>query len=208
MANSFRGASVNSMGPEDDDTIEMELSESAMRLLYQAAALPLEPSCPTTKNPAANAPEAPAAAARKGAPRGSAAPSRQPRFGMFFAIVAAASALLTAVVYLASARVRRPDSVAPRVVAAPAAPVSATPSPPSSPSTDATPVRFVNPFDRKEVFEFPPGTSAADAREAVAELLSQRARERQSLLTKVPHRSGKTADRISPVTPNGLAPRG
>jgi hypothetical protein len=205
MANSFRGASVNSMGPEDDDTIEMELSESAMRLLSQAAALPPEAPCPTTKNPAANAPEAPAAA-RSEAPRG-AASTRPPRFGMVFAIVAAASALLTAVVYLASARVRRPDSVALRVAAAPAAPVSVTPPPPSSPSTNATPVRFVNPFDRKEVFEFPPGTSAADARQAVAELLSQRARERQSLLTKVSHRSGKTAARSSRVTPSGLAPR-
>ena len=194
------------MGPEDDDTIELELSESAMRLLSQAAALPLEPSCPTTKNPAANAPVAPAAA-RNEAPRGSAASTRPPRFGMIFAIMAAASALLTAVVYLASARVRRPDSAAPRVVAAPAAAVSVTPPPASSPSTDVTPVRFVNPFDRKEVFEFPPGTSATDARQAVAELLSQRARERQSLLTKLPHRAGKTADRNSPVTPNGLAPR-
>lgn len=204
MANSFRGASVNSMGPEDDDTIEMELSESAMRLLSQAAALPPEPPSAAAMSPAANAPAAPAGA-RTEAPRGSAASTRPPRFGMFFAIVAAASALLIAVVYLASARVRRPDPVAPRVVAAPAAPVSVTQSPPSSsPSTDATPVRFVNPFDRKEVFEFPPGTSAADARQAVAELLSQRARERQSLLTKVPHRAGKTADRSSSVTPNGI----
>ena len=206
MANSFRGASVNSMGPEDDDTIEMELSESAMRLLSQAAALPPELPSPTAMNPAANAPVAPAGA-RTEAPRGSAASTRPPRFGMFFALVAAASVLLTALVYLASARVRRPDPVAPRVVAAPVAPVSATQPPPpssSSPSTDATPVRFVNPFDRNEVFEFPPGTSAADARQAVAELLSQRARERQSLLTKVPHRAGKTADRSSSVTPNGI----
>jgi hypothetical protein len=42
------------------------------------------------------------------------------------------------------------------------------------------PVRFVNPFDRTEVFEFPPGTSKTDARDAVASLLMQRAHERQS----------------------------
>lgn len=41
------------------------------------------------------------------------------------------------------------------------------------------PVRFVNPFDGSEVFEFPPGTSDADARDGVAELLMQRATERQ-----------------------------
>lgn len=206
MTNSCSDTSVNSMGPEDDDTIELELSESAMQLLSQAAAVPLEAPCPATKSPAANAPETPTAA-RKEAPRGSAASTRPPRFGLFFAVATVASALLIAVVYLAAAHVRRPDPVVPRVVAAPAAPVSVTPPPPS-PSTDATPVRFVNPFDRKEVFEFPPGTSEADAHQAVAELLSQRARERQSLLTKVPRRAGKTAERISPGTPSGLAPRG
>lgn len=197
------------MGTEDDDTIELELSESAMQLLSQAAALPPEPPCPPTKSPAANAPEAPAAALKE-APRRSAASTRPPRFGLFSAIATVASALLIAMVYLASAHVRRPGLVVPRVVAAPAAPVSVTPPPPPppAPSTDAMPVRFVNPFDRKEVFEFPPGTSEADARQAVAELLSQRARERQSLLTKVPRRAGKTAERISPVTPNGRAPRG
>ncbi len=42
------------------------------------------------------------------------------------------------------------------------------------------PVRFRNPFDAGEVFEFPAGTSRIDARDAVAELLLQRARERQS----------------------------
>jgi hypothetical protein len=40
------------------------------------------------------------------------------------------------------------------------------------------PVRIRNPFDKGEVFEFPPGTSEQDARDAVAEALLQRARER------------------------------
>jgi hypothetical protein len=41
------------------------------------------------------------------------------------------------------------------------------------------PVRFINPFDATEVFEFPPGTSEADARDRVAELLIERAQDRQ-----------------------------
>lgn len=42
------------------------------------------------------------------------------------------------------------------------------------------PVRFANPFDASEVFEFPPGTSESEARDAVSRILLQRARERQT----------------------------
>lgn len=44
------------------------------------------------------------------------------------------------------------------------------------------PVRFANPFDATEVFEFPSGTSKSAAREAVAKLLTERARGRHYLL--------------------------
>jgi hypothetical protein len=43
------------------------------------------------------------------------------------------------------------------------------------------PVRVRNPFDKKEVFEFPAGTSAEEAQDAVAAILLERARERQAL---------------------------
>jgi len=42
----------------------------------------------------------------------------------------------------------------------------------------AADVHFVNPFDKTETFQFPPGTSEKSAREAVAELLLKRAQER------------------------------
>jgi hypothetical protein len=42
------------------------------------------------------------------------------------------------------------------------------------------PVRFRNPFDASEVFEFPPGTSDDSARESVAAMLLQRARDRHA----------------------------
>jgi hypothetical protein len=42
-----------------------------------------------------------------------------------------------------------------------------------------SPVRFSNPFDASEVFEFPPGTSDEQARQSVATILLQRARDRK-----------------------------
>jgi hypothetical protein len=42
------------------------------------------------------------------------------------------------------------------------------------------PLRIANAFDASEVFEFPQGTTDAAAREAIAELLLNRARERQA----------------------------
>ncbi len=45
--------------------------------------------------------------------------------------------------------------------------------------SEAEPVRFANPFDANEVFEFPAGTSQAEARDAVADILMARAMERQ-----------------------------
>lgn len=41
-------------------------------------------------------------------------------------------------------------------------------------------VTYRNPFDRSEVFEFPPGTSTDDARDAVAQILMERALERRT----------------------------
>jgi hypothetical protein len=40
------------------------------------------------------------------------------------------------------------------------------------------PVRVANPFDASEVFEFPAGTSEADAHEAIADFLMERAARR------------------------------
>lgn len=50
----------------------------------------------------------------------------------------------------------------------------------SGPVTPDEPVRFTNPFDSQEVFEFPPGTTETEAREAVAAVLKERALSRQN----------------------------
>jgi hypothetical protein len=51
------------------------------------------------------------------------------------------------------------------------------------------PLRMSNPFDRSEVFEFPPGTSKAEARESIANVLLERARERGPQLGAVKRRA-------------------
>ena len=57
-------------------------------------------------------------------------------------------------------------------------PAESPPPPAEAESPAGNPVRFANPFDATEVFEFPPGTSQTDARKAVADALLERARER------------------------------
>jgi hypothetical protein len=63
----------------------------------------------------------------------------------------------------------------------------------TEPSTDSEALLIKNPFDRTETFEFPPGTSKAEAREAVAKLLMERAHGRLPLLAEASHHRGATA---------------
>ena len=64
---------------------------------------------------------------------------------------------------------------------------------PTAPSADSETMRITNPFDRTEAFEFPPGTSKAEAREAVAKLLAERAHDRLPLLAEASRRRGAIA---------------
>jgi hypothetical protein len=195
MKNFLEGVPADAFDPENDDTIEMVLTESAMQLLSQAAA-PTEQPRPGP-NPPLKAPEVPALSEVRAIPMASAisgaSPPREPRpamstprLALLLSAVAVASALVTAVTYFAMTRPGRPAPVATSIVSIPPAPVTvAQPPPAPAPlpapelSTPPEPVQFVNPFDRKEVFEFPAGTSKAEARDAVAELLYERAQERQ-----------------------------
>jgi hypothetical protein len=98
-----------------------------------------------------------------------------PRVGLSLSIVV--TVVVTGVVlYLYS----RPEGAV-RSVMATTAPRAAAPLAPSSstPASEQVPVRFANPFDHTEVFEYPPGTSETAAREAVVEVLMERARDRQ-----------------------------
>ena len=67
----------------------------------------------------------------------------------------------------------------PRVTTA-ARPAAVIPRPALVVSSVQPAVKVINPFDATEVFEFPAGTSDAEGHEKVAQILLQRARERQS----------------------------
>jgi len=89
--------------------------------------------------------------------------------------IAAATGLIAAVA-VAMYSPPPPETPPPPVVLQPAAPAATEPAP--APEPQGPPVQYRNPFDRSEVFEFPPGTSRDDARKAVSDILMQRAQER------------------------------
>lgn len=139
----------------DDAVLEVELSLQDLQALTQTRT-------PTRLSERAAAPNAVARARRL--------------FPRVTVGVGAASVVAVVALFVAS---RTPDIKQPM----PASPVSAPPAlviatAPSSVEPAASPVKFTNPFDRTEVFEFPAGTSPAEAREKVAELLLKRAQER------------------------------
>jgi hypothetical protein len=84
---------------------------------------------------------------------------------------------------------------------------TATPETTAPHSADNAPVRFANPFDATEIFEFPSGTSDTEARQAVADLLLQRAHDRQNSSSKITRQRRKTAGQVAPVTTTSLAQR-
>jgi hypothetical protein len=147
---------------------ELELSAEDLLGLSAPCVSNERPNAMTTQSPA-SAPKAPSNMAVLSAPVHRRTPAW--RVALSFTVVAGA----VGAVYLALApvkqavqNVRSPQSQLPVAAAGSEAKLAA----------DA-PVRFANPFDAKEVFEFPAGTSEAQARDAVAEILMERAMERQ-----------------------------
>jgi hypothetical protein len=78
-----------------------------------------------------------------------------------------------------------PPVVAPVAEAPPPAQVAEAPAP--------EPVVLTNPFDKTEKFTFPPGTSKADAKEQMANLLMQRAIERGANRPRAKNNKSKLA---------------
>jgi hypothetical protein len=108
-----------------------------------------------------------------------------PRFSSRLAYGVAAAGVVAVAGALIALRATHVDAPMPAVA------MAGTPSPvvaalsPTPEAVAAPPVKFANPFDRKEVFEFPAGTSRAEARQRVAELLIKRAQERRPALRRV-----------------------
>jgi hypothetical protein len=108
--------------------------------------------------------------------------------------ISAASILSGGIAYLATTPEAQPVQVGASTVVRPVAAEF-----PTRPSEDNAPVRFINPFDATEVFTFPSGTSETQARRAVADLLLQRAHDRQNSWSKAT-RENKQAGQVVPVT--------
>ena len=101
--------------------------------------------------------------------------------------IAAVLVVLGGVAHLAAKQTPAPQTVVQK---------SAPPPPPAPiepPAPAGEPVRLKNPFDRSEVFEFPPGTTHAEARDAVAKLLLERAQGRGPDVIKLRIRKPKHA---------------
>lgn len=188
-------------GTEDEDTIELVLGAEQMHALSRAAAVS-QPDPVPVRSEEESLTKVPPLIHGKALEGDT--PPRGPR-GTRIALVlgiAAVSVLLGGVAYLAKTG-PQPVHVAVGTVSG-----SAVPEAPGPPSADNAPVRLTNPFDATEVFEFPPGTSETEARDAVADLLLQRARERQNRSPKMTRQVRKSADQPTPVTAAGLARRG
>lgn len=142
----------------DAATIELELEPEELRALMQPAG-----------RQAVVATE-PRDGARSGAHKASNG-SFDARARVALLLCTSAAAVLLAV---GDARVAQVSGVAaPRLAAA-----TATPLEQPTPLPKQHPVRFANPFDATEVFEFPASTSKSAARAAVAKVLTERARGR------------------------------
>jgi hypothetical protein len=92
----------------------------------------------------------------------------------------------------------KPKPVPAPVVQAPPPPPPPPPAEPPAPA--AEPVLFKNPFDRTEVFEFPAGTTQQEARDAVAQLLMDRAHGRGPDVLKLKIRKVRNSKPLTPAT--------
>ena len=197
-----QGGSPEPTHEHDEDTIELELSAADLLTLSRAAA-PEQPAAGPTTFATPLSPNVPLIPYGKGREGDGPPEGRRPLARIAGILGVAAAAVLAGVVaYLVTTR------AAPVHTAMNTAPAVATvvESPPL-PATETAPVQFRNPFDRAEVFEFPAGTSETEARDAVAQLLIQRARDRQSSSARTERAAGIPTDSNKPVAATGLARR-
>jgi hypothetical protein len=192
--------------PHDEDTIELELTPHQLRELEESArrafarkrenALAATPRLTVISAPQVSAPqpmaapivvappviEATAIASNAEAARSS--PRRAGRGLLAVAITISVLVIGAAVIRLSTSRPALETQPEPVNFIPPQTATQTAPPPPPvvdvvAPVAPSEPVRFANPFDRSETFEFPPGTTRDEARDAVAQMLIERARERR-----------------------------
>lgn len=158
--------------PDDpgEDTIELELSPQDLQTLARAAEEENALAPLVDAMPCADPVLKEVSSTARGTPRMDRLPLVR---------VAGVLGIAAAVIALAGAAHRA--VVAPSTVTAainPSGPPAAATTRWPPESTNSV-VRIRNPFDALEVFDFPPGTSETEARQAVSNVLLQRARDRQ-----------------------------
>ena len=176
--------------PAGEDTVELELSAEQMLTLSRAdtASRPRTLQAPPRENRLTNVPPHPPFA-----------------WASVILFVLVISGFSGGIAYLATAPT--PPTQLVRLAANPIVQsASAAAKPPASPAAEDVQVRFTNPFDATEVFEFPSGTSETEARETVARVLLQRANDRQNPL-KITRQRSKTAGQVAPDMPTRFARR-
>ena len=197
----------------DTDTIEMELTPEQLLGLNRAAAAAQSTATtvewtaspvPSTAEPAPPSMDEPSRElVCVSPPAVNVQPTgiRRTRRVAVIATLAVVSIASGGVAYRLATQRPAPVHVAAPVVSRPITPAPAVTQPVLE---TTTPVRFKNPFDAREVFEFPSGTSEAEARDAVATLLLERARERHVPQTA---RSRKKSDQDTTVAATSMVQR-
>jgi hypothetical protein len=170
MMNAFEAGPGGFPDDPGEDTIELELSPQDLLTLSRP---PEEESAPAPLVEAMLTCAKPAVTEVSSIARGARRMDRWPLarvagiLGIAAAVMALGSAAHRAVVgrsvITAAINLSGPAAATPRRAAESIGPI----------------VRIRNPFDASEVFEFSPGTSEAEARQSVAKVLLQRARDRQ-----------------------------
>lgn len=163
----------NSSAGTAGDIEEVELSAADLLDLAPAVATPQVVEAPATEAVVA------AATVQRALPAHPVVTATGRSFGLRPIQIAATAAIViaaaTAVALQSSAPEREP--VPQRAATWPPPPEPAPAM--SEPVMAADPVRYANPFDPKEIFELPPGTTREEARTLVADILLKRAAERQ-----------------------------
>jgi hypothetical protein len=176
MTEGFEGRTTGLADDPDEDTIELELTREQVLGLAQAARAAHTTAPAAESTPGSASPGPPPAKPRLQA-RGAT------RFSLWSLTRIAAIVGITAVITWAAAqRAAERDSSRPAATSRAAAVTSAAPivaAPAARAESPGPAVQVRNPFDATEVFEFPANTSESAAREAMAELLLQRARDRR-----------------------------
>jgi hypothetical protein len=148
-----------------DDTIELQLTSEQLQELSQAAEEAQR--------------DAAAFSFPEPLPEPSPAPASSGRRWHHISIAKMAAATIAYAAFAWWGAAQLAGQPQPQAVAATRPPV-VVPQPAVIASSPQPAVHVINPFDASEVFEFPAGTSRAESREKVAQILLERARERQS----------------------------